>query len=73
LAPVGVLGTRSALEWILEQYSERTPKDQTVREKSDTYRFAAHKDRVIDLIGRVTRVGVETMRIVGEMRNAGAR
>lgn len=62
------LGNRSALEWILDQYKEKTPKDPTIREKFNTYRFADHKEKVIDLLKRVTRVSVETMRIVEAMR-----
>lgn len=34
------LGNRSALEWILDQYKEKTPKDPAIREKFNTYRFA---------------------------------
>ena len=34
------LGNRSALEWILDQYREKTPKDPTIRDKFNTYRFA---------------------------------
>ena len=62
------LGNRSALEWILDQYKESKPRDATIREKFDTYRFADHKDKVIDLLLRVTRVSVETQRIVEAMR-----
>ena len=62
------LGNRSALEWILDQYKEKTPKDPTIREKFNTYRFADHKEKVIDLLKRVTRVSVETMTIVEAMR-----
>ena len=62
------LGNRSALEWILDQYKEKTPKDPTVREKFNTYRFADHKEKVIDLLKRVTRVSIETMKIVEAMR-----
>jgi predicted helicase len=62
------LGNRSALEWILDQHKEKTPKDPTIREKFNTYRFADHKETVIDLLKRVTRVSVETMEIVAEMR-----
>lgn len=62
------LGNRSALEWILDQYKEKTPKDPTIREKFNTYRFADHKEKVIDLLKRVTRVSVETMKIVEAMR-----
>jgi predicted helicase len=62
------LGNRSALEWILDQYKEKTPKDPTIREKFNTYRFADHKEKVIDLLRRVTRVSVETMKIVEAMK-----
>ena len=64
------LGHRSALEWILEEYKERTPRDPTIREKFNTYRFADHKEKVIDLLMRVCRVSVETMKIVAAMRGA---
>jgi predicted helicase len=62
------LGNRSALEWILDQYKEKTPKDPTIPERFNTYRFAQHKEKVIDLIKRVTRVSVETMKIVEAMQ-----
>ncbi len=64
------LGNRSALEWILDQYKEKKPKDATIREKFDTYRFADYKEKVIDLLMRVTTVSVETMAIVDAMKNA---
>lgn len=57
----------SAIEWILDQYKEKTPKDPTIREKFNNYHFADYKEQVIDLIKRVTTVSVETMKIVGEM------
>ena len=58
-----------ALEWILDQYKEKTPKDPTIREKFNTYRFADYKEKVIDLLKRV-RVSVETMKIVEAMKAA---
>jgi predicted helicase len=61
------LGTYSALEWILERYKEKKPKDPTIAEKFNTYRFADYKEQVIDLLMRVTTVSVETMKIVKEM------
>ena len=64
------LGNRSALEWVLDQYKESTPKDPTIREKFNTYRFADYKEKVIDLLARVTTVSVETQRIVEEMKKA---
>ena len=62
------LGNRSALEWVLDQHKEKKPKDPTIHEKFDTYRFADHKERVIDLLARVARVSVETVRIVQAMK-----
>lgn len=62
------LGNRSGLEWILDQYKEKTPKDPTIREKFNTYRFKDYKEKVVDLLMRVTRVSVETMEIVEAMK-----
>jgi predicted helicase len=64
------LGNRSALEWVLDQHKEKKPRDPTIREKFDTYRFADHKERVIDLLARVTRVSIETQAIVNSMATA---
>ncbi|MYC34455.1 MAG: N-6 DNA methylase [Chloroflexi bacterium] len=58
------LGSRSAVEWVLDQYKERKPRDPTIRERFNTYRFADHKERVIDLLARVCTVSVKTMEIV---------
>jgi len=64
------LGNRSALEWILDQYKEKKPKDPTIREKFNTYRFADYKEKVIDLLQRVTTVSIRTQAITVEMRTA---
>ncbi len=61
------LGNRSALEWVLDQYKEKTPKDPTIREKFNTYRFADHKEKVIDLLRRVCTVSVRTVEVVRGM------
>lgn len=61
------LGNRSALEWILDQYKEKKPKDQTIAEKFNNYRFADYKEQVIELLQRVCTVSVKTMEIVGKM------
>jgi predicted helicase len=62
------LGNRSALEWILDQHKEKKPKDPTIREKFDTYRFADYKEKVIDLLMRVTTVSVRTVAILNAMK-----
>ena len=61
------LGSRSALEWVLDQYKERKPRDPTIREQFNTYRFADYKERVIDLLGRVSAVSAFTSTIVDEL------
>ena len=61
------LGSRSALEWVLDQYKERKPRDPTVAERFNTYHFADHKERVIDLLGRVCAVSAFTTSIVDEL------
>ena len=63
------LGNRSALEWVLDQYKEKTPKDPTIAAKFDMYRFADYKEQVIDLLCRVCAVSVKTMSIVRQMEN----
>jgi predicted helicase len=64
------LGNRTALDWVLDQHKEKTPRDPTIRARFDTYRFVDHKERVADLLARVTRVSVETVAIVEAMRPA---
>ena len=61
------LGSRSALEWVLDQYKEKKPRDPTIREKFNTYRFSNHKEQVIDLLRRVCTISVGTMEIVDGM------
>ncbi len=61
------LGNRSALEWILDQYKQKKPRDKTIAEKFNTYRFADYKETVIELLQRVCTVSVETMEIIKKM------
>ena len=63
------LGNRCAIDWVLDQHKEKKPKDPTIREKFDTYRFADYKEKVIDLLARVTTVSVETAQITDAMRD----
>jgi predicted helicase len=61
------LGNRSALEWILDQYKEKKPKDPTIAKLFNTYKFADYKEQVIDLLDRVCTVSVWTMEIIQQM------
>ncbi|HOU12342.1 MAG TPA: N-6 DNA methylase [Anaerolineae bacterium] len=64
------LGNRSAVEWVLEYHKETAPRDPTIREKFNTYRFADYKEQVIALLRRVVTVSVATMDILGQMADA---
>ncbi len=63
------LGNRSALEWVLDQYKEKTPKDATIAQNFNTYKFTDHKEHVIDLLCRVCKVSIETVRIVQSLHD----
>ena len=61
------LGNRTAIEWVLDQYKEKKPRDPTIAAKFNTYRFADYKEDVIDLLRRVCTVSVRTMEVVDGM------
>jgi predicted helicase len=61
------LGNRSALEWILDQYKEKKPKDPTIAKLFNTYKFVDYKEQVIDLLQRVCTVSVKTMETIQKM------
>ena len=67
------LGSRSALEWVLDQYKERKPRDPTIAERFNTHRFADYKEQVIDLLHRVCTVSVKTMEVMDRMANVERR
>lgn len=62
-----VLGNRSAIDWVLDQHKERRPRNPTVTANFSTYRFADHKESVIELLAKITRVSVETTTITAAM------
>ena len=76
-----MIGTKSALGWVLEFYKEskhlfkvgRGDKydtcDQKVANRFNTYRFTEHKEDAIDLIRRITTVSVETMQLKQRLKN----
>ena len=67
-----MLGNRSALEWVLDQYKEKKPRDPTIAAKFNTYRFADYKEQVIDLLRQVCTVSVRTTEIVEGMADSQA-
>ncbi len=61
------LGNRSAIDWVLDQHKEKKPRDPTIREKFNTYRFADYKESMIVLLGKVVRVSVDTNAVTDAM------
>ena len=62
------LGNRSAIDWVLDQHKEKKPRDLTIREKFNTYKFADYKESMIDLLAKVVRVSVDTVAITEAMK-----
>jgi predicted helicase len=62
------LGNRSAIDWVLDQHKQKTPRDPTVRQKFYSYRFADQKEDMIKLLARVITVSLETVKITEAMR-----
>jgi predicted helicase len=61
------LGTRSALEWIIDQYKIKEDKDTKKHKGSyivNNPNSEAEPQYIVDLIARVTTVSLETMKII---------
>ncbi|HMO11013.1 MAG TPA: damage-inducible protein, partial [Actinotalea sp.] len=60
-----MLGSRSALEWVLDRYQVKTDTPSgIVNDPNDWSREVGNPRYILDLIAKVTTVSVETMRIV---------
>ena len=57
------LGTRSAMEWVLDQYKEKKEELPPI-EGLVPYRLADHKEEAIELLRKVCTVSCETVRII---------
>ncbi|MGO4230454.1 DEAD/DEAH box helicase [Arthrobacter sp. YAF34] len=67
-----MLGARSALDWILERYQVKTDKASgIVNDPNDWSREHSQPRFIIDLIGRIVTVSLETNRIVGSLPGLG--
>ena len=63
-----MLGSRSALEWLIDRYQVKTDKASgIVNDPNDWCREHDDPRYIVDLIKRVTRVSVETMKIVDSL------
>ena len=63
-----MLGSRSALAWIIDRYQVKTDKASGIVNDPNLW-CDEHNDPtyIIDVIKKVTTISIETMRIVGEL------
>ena len=60
-----MLGSRSAIEWVIDRYQVKTdPASGIVSDPNDWSREARNPRYIIDLLARVVTVSIETMQIV---------
>ena len=63
---------RSALEWIVERYCDSTDKDSGIRNDCNMWGIEhGNESYVLNLIARVVRVSVESVRIIEGMPEFG--
>lgn len=64
-----MLGSRSALAWIIDRYQVKKDKASgIVNDPNDWADEVGNPRYIVDLVGKVTRVAVETVRIVESLR-----
>ena len=65
-----LLGSRSALAWIIDRYQVKTDKASgIVNDPNDWADEVGNPRYIADLIGKVTRVAVDTVRIVKSLES----
>jgi predicted helicase len=63
-----MLGSRSAIEWIMERYQIKVDKDSQIRnDPNDWSREVGDPRYILDLLARIVTVSLETMAIVDEL------
>ena len=64
-----MLGSRSAIEWLIDRYQVKTDKASgIVNDPNDWADEVGNPRYIVELIGRVTRVAMETERIVDSLK-----
>ena len=65
-----LLGSRSAVAWLIDRYQVKKDKSSgIVNDPNDWADEVGNPQYIVDLIGKVTRVAVETVRIVHGLRD----
>lgn len=64
-----VLGIRSAIEWILDQYKVKQITDKSISSMFNAYNYEDYKEEIIELIQKVISVSLNTLEIMDAMKN----
>ncbi|HMT05931.1 MAG TPA: DEAD/DEAH box helicase family protein [Solirubrobacterales bacterium] len=60
-----MLGSRSAIEWVMDRYQVKTDKKSGIKNDPNDWSEEVGDPRyILDLLGRIVRVSIETMEIV---------
>ncbi len=62
-----VVNGKSAIEWVMERYAVTIDKDSHIGNDANDWRGAEDPRYIVDLVKRVVRVSVETVRIVSQI------
>ena len=55
---------KSAIDWVMERYAVTIDKDSQIRNDANDWQWSDDPRYIVDLVKRVVRVSVETVRIV---------
>lgn len=61
------VGNRSPIEWVFDQYKAKKSSDPTIAAKFNNYRFAEHKEEVVNLIRRLATLSLRTNELIKEL------
>jgi len=61
------IGSKSALEWVLDQYKTKKSKDATISQRFDLQKLQHQKDFVISLLARLVTLSLSSVKIIGKM------
>jgi predicted helicase len=68
------LGSRSAIEWIIDRYWVKTDKASGIaNDPNDWSREVGDPRYIVDLLARIVTVSLETIRMVGSLPPLGVR
>ncbi len=62
-----IVNGKSAIAWVMERYVVTIDKYSQIRNDANDWRWSGDPRYIVDLVKRVVRVSMETVRIVGDL------